>query len=86
VGQTEKNSVRANVFRVTAGGRDVDVQSAAVSELVRFICGLGFADLDIGQHRRPTIPGFAGSLPGFVPGFYRVWTASSGMDGNDSDP
>jgi hypothetical protein len=27
-----------------------------------------------------------GTLPGFVPGFYRVWTASSGMDGNDSDP
>ena len=39
--------------QLTALGSDADVQSAAIGELVRPVCGLGFANLDIGQHRRP---------------------------------
>ena len=39
--------------QLTAWGSDADVQSAAIGELVRPVCGLGFANLDIGQHRRP---------------------------------
>ena len=38
--------------QLTAWGSDADVQSAAIGELVQPVCGLGFANLDICQHRR----------------------------------
>jgi hypothetical protein len=38
---------------LAASGSDVDVQSGAVGELVGLVHSLGFADLRIGQHRRP---------------------------------
>jgi hypothetical protein len=50
-------SLRSNSYLRRHGlppwGSDADVQSAAIGELVRPVCGLGFANLDIGQHRRP---------------------------------
>ena len=50
--------------QLTASGRDADVQSAAIGELVRPICGPGFTSLDIGQHRRPPkIPGLGSTIP-----------------------
>jgi len=55
------------------------VQSAAVVSLYGLSAAFAlriWTSVSIGV---PTIPGLADTLPGFIPGFYRVWTDIIGI-------